>query len=215
MYYCNNKDTIIPMLIKIYPENPNPQRINSIVDVLKAGGVIIYPTDTLYDIGCDIMNRKAVERMAAIKGIRMEQALFSLLCNDLSRLADYSRPLPNPVFKQIKRNIPGPFTFILPANNNTPKLFQSRRKTVGIRIPDNPIARMLVEQLGNPLATTSIKNDTDQYEQLTDPELIYETYQKQVDIMVDGGYGTTDLSTVVDCTEDEPIVIRQGAGTLL
>ena len=202
------------MLIKLYSENPNPKQIESIVKVLQSGGVIIYPTDTVYGIGCDIHNQKAVERIARIKGLKPEKADFSFICRDLSHLSEYARQVPNPVFKLMKRNLPGPFTFILNAGNKVPKMLESRRKTVGIRIPDNAIVSAIVEYLGNPLLSTSVHFDDDMIEYSTDPELIHEKYGNVVDLVVDGGYGGIEFSTVVDCTNDDPEIIRQGSGTL-
>lgn len=203
------------MLLKIYPENPNPRYIRMVVECLLDGGIIIYPTDTVYGLGCDIFKSKAIERIAQIKGIKAEKANFSFICNDLSQLADYSKPIPNPVFKLMKSNLPGPFTFILNASNNVPKLIQSKKKTVGIRIPNNSIPLEIVRELGNPIMSTSIHDDDKIIEYTTDPELIYERYNKLVDIVIDGGYGDNEPSTVVDCTVDVPIIIREGKGTLI
>ena len=202
------------MLTKLYTENPNPKQIESIVRVLQGGGVIIYPTDTVYGIGCDIHNQKAVERIARIKGIKPEKAEFSFICRDLSHLSEYARQVSNPVFKLMKRNLPGPFTFILNASSKVPKILESKKKTVGIRIPDNKIVTTIVEQLGNPLLTTSIHFDDTQIEYATDPELIHEKFVDLVDLVVDGGYGGAMFSTVVNCTGDEPEIIRQGLGIL-
>jgi len=202
------------MLIKIYSENPNPKQIEVIAGVLREGGVIIYPTDTVYGIGCDIHNQKAVERIARIKGIKPEKAEFSFICRDLSHLSEYARQVPNSVFKLMKRNLPGPFTFILNASHKVPKLLESKKKTVGIRIPANDIVAAIVEQLGNPLLTTSVHFDVEMIEYATDPELIHEKYADMVDMVVDGGYGGIEFSTVVDCTGDEPEIIREGLGML-
>ncbi len=202
------------MLAKLYSENPNPKQIESIVKILREGGVIIYPTDTVYGIGCDIHNHKAVERIARIKGVKPEKADFSFICRDLSHLSEYARQVPNPVFKLMKRNLPGPFTFILNAGNKVPKMLENKKKTVGIRIPDNAIAAAIVEQLGNPLLSASVLFDDEMIEYATDPELIHEKYEGVVDLVVDGGYGGTEFSTIVDCTSDEPEIIRQGLGIL-
>jgi len=202
------------MLIKIYSENPNPKQIEAIADVLREGGVIVYPTDTVYGIGCDIHNQKAVERIARIKGIKPEKAEFSFICRDLSHLSEYARQVPNSVFKLMKRNLPGPFTFILNASNKVPKLLESKKKTVGIRIPANDISAAIVEQLGYPLLTTSVHFDVEMIEYATDPELIHEKYAEMVDLVIDGGYGGVEFSTVVDCTGDEPEIVRQGLGVL-
>lgn len=203
------------MLLKIYPENPNPKQVRMVVECLLDGGIIIYPTDTVYGLGCDIFKSKAIERIAQIKGIKAEKANFSFICNDLSQLSDYTKAIPNNVFKMMKSNLPGPFTFILNASNNVPKLIQSKKKTVGIRIPDNNIPIEIVKELGNPIMSTSIHDDDRIIEYTTDPELIYEKYNKLVDIVIDGGYGDNEPSTVVDCTSDEPMIIREGKGILI
>lgn len=203
------------MLLKIYPENPNPKHVRIVVECLMDGGIIIYPTDTIYGLGCDIFKAKAIERIATIKGIKAEKANFSFICNDLSQLSDYTKPIPNSIFKLMKSNLPGPFTFILNASNNVPKLIQSKKKTVGIRIPDNLIPIEIVKELGNPIMSTSIHDDDKIIEYTTDPELIYEKYNKLVDIVIDGGYGDNEPSTIVDCTEDEPVVVREGKGILI
>ncbi|MDD3567836.1 MAG: L-threonylcarbamoyladenylate synthase [Bacteroidales bacterium] len=202
------------MLIKIYPENPNPRDLDQVVKVLRDGGVIIYPTDTVYGIGCDISKPKAVERIIKIKEMKPKEARFSFICSDLSHIADYAR-IDNSTFKLIKRNLPGPFTFILPGLNRVPDYFISKRKTVGIRIPDNSIILELVKLLGNPILTTSLKDDDEVIEYTTDPELIYEKYQDLVDIVIDGGYGGNIPSTIVDCTEAEPTIVRQGKGEVV
>jgi tRNA threonylcarbamoyl adenosine modification protein (Sua5/YciO/YrdC/YwlC family) len=202
------------MLIKIYPENPNPRDLDQVVEVLRDGGVIIYPTDTVYGIGCDISKPKAVERIIKIKEMKPKEARFSFICSDLSHIADYAR-IDNSTFKLIKRNLPGPFTFILPGLNRVPDYFISKRKTVGIRIPDNSIILELVKLLGNPILTTSLKDDDEVIEYTTDPELIYEKYQDLVDIVIDGGYGGNIPSTIVDCTEAEPTIVRHGKGEVV
>ncbi|MCO6500131.1 MAG: threonylcarbamoyl-AMP synthase [Vicingus serpentipes] len=202
------------MLITIHPDNPEKKKLDEVVKVLKKGGVIIYPTDTVYSMACDLMNRKAVERMAQIKGVKVEKANFSLICHDLSHISDYTVQFSNAIYKLMKRALPGPFTFILNANNSVPKLFQAKKKTIGIRIPDNNIARLLVEELGNPLISTSVHDDDEILEYITDPELIYEKYQNRVDMVINGGYGKNEASTVVDCTSNEPIIIREGIGQL-
>lgn len=202
------------MLIKIYPENPNPRDLDQVVDVLQNGGVIIYPTDTVYGIGCDISKPKAVERIIKIKEMKPKEARFSFICSDLSHIADYAR-IDNSTFKLLKRNLPGPFTFILPGLSRVPDYFISKRKTVGIRIPDNSIILELVKLLGNPILTTSLKDDDEVIEYTTDPELIYEKYQDLVDIVIDGGYGGNIPSTIVDCTEAEPTLVREGKGEVI
>ncbi|MBI9066145.1 MAG: threonylcarbamoyl-AMP synthase [Salinivirgaceae bacterium] len=202
------------MLIKIYPENPNEREIRKVVEILKNGGVIIYPTDTVYGIGCDINHPKAVNRVAQIRGINLEKANFSFICHDLSHLSDYTKHVSNDVFKLMKRNMPGPFTFILESNNNVPKIFKSRKKTVGIRVPDNIIIREIVRELGNPILTSSIHDEDDVIEYTTDPELIHEKYMDLVDAVIDGGYGDNEPSTVVDCSTEEFEILRQGKGQL-
>lgn len=201
------------MLIKLFEDNPNERDILKVVEVLKNGGVIIYPTDTIYAIGCDINNVKAIQRVCRLKGIKPEKANFSMICRDLSNIAAYAK-VNNEVFKVMKRNLPGPYTFILPATTKLPNAMMNRRKTIGIRIPDNYIVMAIVEELGNPLLTTSVKAEDEFLEYMTDPELIYEKYDKQVDLIIDGGYGQNIASTVVDCTGDTIEIIRQGIGEL-
>ena len=201
-------------LIKIYPENPDPRRIRKIVDILRDGGVIIYPTDTIYGMGCDIFNQKAVERVCQIKGVKPEKHNFSFICYDLSNISEFTRALSTPVFKLMKKALPGPYTFILEANNKVPKLLNNKKKTVGIRVPDHPIPRILVKELGQPILTTSIRDEDDVIEYSTDPELIYEKYKDLVDAVVDGGFGSNVASTVIDCTGDEIEILRQGKGEI-
>ncbi len=200
--------------IKIYPENPDPRRIQKVVDVLRGGGVIIYPTDTIYGMGCSIFNQKAVERVCLIKGVKPQKNNFSFICYDLSDISEYTRALSTPVFKLMKKALPGPYTFILEANNQVPKLLNSKKKTVGIRVPDHSIPRELVKELGQPILTTSIRDVDDVIEYSTDPELIFEKYRDLVDIVIDGGYGQNVASTILDCTGTEIEVIRQGLGNL-
>ncbi|WP_410220599.1 L-threonylcarbamoyladenylate synthase [Pedobacter sp.] len=202
------------MLIKIYPENPNERALDQVVDVLRKGGIIIYPTDTIYGMGCDITNHKAVEKICRIRGIKPEKANLSFVCSDLSNIADYIKPIDNTVFRVLKKALPGPFTFIFNANGNVPKLLSSNKKTVGIRVPDNNIAREIVKLLGNPILSTSIKDDDEIIEYSTDPELIHEKYEDLVDLVIDGGYGGNEASTVVDCTQGDFEVIREGKGNL-
>ncbi|WP_367868499.1 L-threonylcarbamoyladenylate synthase [Pedobacter sp. WC2423] len=202
------------MLIKIYPENPNPKAIEQVVEILKKGGIIIYPTDTVYGLGCDITNQKAIERICQIRGIKPEKANFSFICSDLRHISDFVKPIDTTVFRLLKKALPGPFTFIFNANNNVPKLLSSNKKTVGIRVPDNSIARAIVEMLGNPILSTSIKDDDELVEYATDPELIEEKYEALVDAVIDGGYGDNEASTVVDCTQGDFEIIRQGKGIL-
>ena len=199
--------------IKIYNENPNPQEISKIVKILQKGGLIIYPTDTVYGLGCDFTNTKALEKIARIKGVKLEKSNFSFICNDLSHLSDYVKQIDTPTYKILKRALPGPYTFILPGSTSLPKVFKKKR-TVGIRVPDNSIARVLVETLGNPIISTSIRDDDDVIEYTTDPELIYEKWKDVVDVVIDGGYGDNEASTVIDLTDSEPFVIRKGKGSL-
>ncbi|HAZ01129.1 MAG: threonylcarbamoyl-AMP synthase [Bacteroidetes bacterium GWA2_40_14] len=203
------------MLIKIYPENPNPREVQKVIQILNDGGVIIFPTDTVYGIGCDITKPKAINRVAKIRGINLEKAHFSFIFYDLSHIADYTVHIPNPVFKLMKRNLPGPFTFILEANKNIPKIFKARKSTIGIRVPDNPIIRTIVNQLGNPILTSSIHDEDDIIEYTTDPELIHEKYEHLADAVIDGGFGDNEPSTVVDCTTEEFEILRQGKGELI
>ena len=198
-------------LIRIYDENPNPREINKIVKALRDGALIIYPTDTVYGLGCDITNTSALERIAQVRGVKLEKANFSFICHDLSNLSDYVRQIDTQTFKILKRCLPGPYTFILPGNNNLPNVFK-KKKTVGIRIPDNNICRSLVKELGNPIVSTSIRDDDEVVEYTTDPELIFEKWEKKVDFVIDGGYGDNSPSTVIDLTPAEPEVIREGKG---
>lgn len=200
------------MLVKIYDENPDPRQIRKVVDVLRNGGIIIYPTDTVYGLGCDITNTKAVEKVARMKGVNIEKSNFSFICSDLSHLSDFTKPIPNQIFKLIKRYSPGPFTFILNANNNVPKYFKGKKKTVGIRVPDNSIIHEIVKELGNPILSTSVHDEDEILEYTTDPELIEEKYTDIVDLVIDGGYGGNIPSTIIDCTTDFPEIIRQGKG---
>ncbi|MFD0797357.1 L-threonylcarbamoyladenylate synthase [Maribacter chungangensis] len=199
--------------IKIYEENPNPKQINRVVQVLRKGGLIIYPTDTVYGLGCDITNTKALEKIARIKGIKLAKANWSFICPNLSNLSDYVRQIDTATFKILKRALPGPYTFILPGNNNLPKDFK-KKKTVGIRVPDNAIAQALVEALGNPIVSTSIRDDDDVLEYTTDPELIFEKWEHLVDVVIDGGYGGNVGSTIIDLSDGYPQVIREGKGSL-
>lgn len=200
-------------LIKIYPDNPNPKAVNQAVEVLRAGGLVIYPTDTVYGLGCDITNSRALEKLARIKGIKLEKANWSFICADLSNLSDYVRQIDTRTFKILKRALPGPYTFILPGSNSLPKDFK-KKKTVGIRVPDNTIARALVEALGHPIVSTSIHDEDDVIEYTTDPELIFEKWGGLVDLVIDGGYGDNIASTIIDLSGPEPKVIREGKGDL-
>ena len=199
-------------LIRIYEENPNPKEVAKVANTLRKGGVIIYPTDTVYGLGCDITNTRALERIARIKGIKLAKANWSFVCADLSNLSDFVRQIDSATFKILKRALPGPYTFILPGNNNLPKDFK-KRKTVGIRVPDNEIAKALVLELGNPIVSTSIYDEDDILEYTTDPELIFEKWENLVDIVVDGGYGGNVASTVIDLASGTPEVVREGKGS--
>lgn len=200
------------MLLKIHPDNPSQKQIRTVTDCLRNNGVIIYPTDTVYGLGCDIFKPKAVERIACIKGVRLDKARFSFICYDLSHLSDFCKPISNQAFKMMKRLLPGPYTFVLPANNKVPDFVLGRKKTVGIRIPDNSIARQIVYELEHPIISTSVHDEDEIIEYTTDPELIYEKYKNSVDIVIDGGFGDNEASTVIDYTSDEPVIIRQGKG---
>ncbi|CAM1350753.1 MULTISPECIES: L-threonylcarbamoyladenylate synthase [Tenacibaculum] len=199
--------------IKLYNDNPNPKEIEKIVKVLQNGGLIIYPTDTVYGLGCDITNTKALEKVARIKKVKPEKANFSFVCNDLSHLSDYVKQIDTTTYKILKRALPGPYTFVLPGSNSLPRAYK-KRKTVGIRVPDNNIARAIVAALGNPIVSTSIHDEDEVLEYTTDPELIFEKWQNIVDVVVDGGYGDNHASTVIDLTTDEPEVLREGKGSL-
>jgi tRNA threonylcarbamoyl adenosine modification protein (Sua5/YciO/YrdC/YwlC family) len=199
--------------IKIYEDKPNEAAIAKVVKVLKEGGLVIYPTDTVYGLGCDITNTKALERIAKIKGVKLDKANFSFICHDLSNISDYVKQIDTATFKLLKRALPGPYTFILPGNNNLPKEFK-KKTTVGIRVPDNAIALEIVRQLGNPIVSTSIRDDDEVIEYTTDPELIFEKWQNLVDMVIDGGYGDNIGSTIIDLSGDEPIVVREGKGSL-
>ena len=199
--------------IKIYPENPNEKEIEKVVNILRDGGIIIYPTDTVYGLGCDITNSKALERIAQLKGVKLEKANFSFICADLSNMSDYVKQIDNTTFKILKKALPGPYTFILPGGNNLPQDFK-RKKTVGIRVPDNNIARILVQKLGNPIVSTSIYDEDELIEYTTDPELIFEKWQNKIDAIIDGGYGDNVASTIIDLSNGTPVVIREGKGEI-
>ncbi|MEY4702945.1 MAG: hypothetical protein RIR96_842 [Bacteroidota bacterium] len=200
------------MLIQLHPDNPQPRVIKQAVDCLKSGGVIIYPTDTIYGLGCDIFQPKAIEKICAIKNIQPEKAQFSFICSDLSHLSDFTKSISTPMFRLLKAHLPGPFTFILPAGKQVPKLLQTKKSTIGIRVPDNKICQMLIEQLGHPIISTSLPGEW--VEDYTDPEIMQENFGNRVDLILDGGIGGIEPSTVVDYTGEEPIIIRQGAGML-
>ena len=197
--------------IKIYEDKPNEAAIKKVVEVLRNGGLIIYPSDTVYGLGCDITNTKALERVAKIKGIKLEKANFSFVCSGLSNLSDYVKQIDTATFKILKRSLPGPYTFILPGNNDLPKEFR-KKKTVGIRVPANNIALQIVEMLGNPIVSTSIYDEDAVLEYSTDPELIFEKWQNLVDLVIDGGYGDNIPSTIIDLSGEEPVVVREGKG---
>ena len=200
--------------IRLYEENPDPKKVKQAVDILRNGGVVIYPTDTVYGMGCDITNQRAVEKICKIKGINPKKHNFSIICADLGNIAQFTRVITKPVFKMMKKGLPGPFTFILEASNVVPKILHSNKKTIGIRVPAHNIPRLLVEELGHPILTTSIRDEDDVVEYSTDPDLIFEKYQHLVDLIIDGGYGQNVASTILDCTGDEVEIVRQGLGQL-
>jgi tRNA threonylcarbamoyl adenosine modification protein (Sua5/YciO/YrdC/YwlC family) len=202
------------MLIRLFNENPNQKHIRKIVDMLEAGAIIIYPTDTVYAMGCDISASKSIEKIAGFKGLNPKNPDLSLIFHDMSQLSEYTVIHDNNIFKLLKRNLPGPFTFIVQANNQIPKLFRNKKKTVGIRIPDNNIVLELVRELGRPIVTTSIHDPDEIIEYTTDPELIHEKYEDFADAVIDGGYGNNEASTIVDCTGEDFVILRQGLGIL-
>ncbi|WP_339610339.1 L-threonylcarbamoyladenylate synthase [uncultured Planktosalinus sp.] len=199
--------------IKLYEENPNEKQIQEVVKVLRDGGIIIYPTDTVYGLGCDINNNRALERIAQIRGVKIEKANFSFVCESLSDVSAYVKQMDTSTFKMLKRALPGPYTFILEGNNNLPSVFK-KKKTVGLRVPNNNIARAIVRELGSPIISTSIRDEDEVIEYTTDPELIYEKWEKLVDVVIDGGYGGNIASTVIDLTQGEPVLVREGKGSL-
>lgn len=201
------------MILNIHPDNPDPKRLDEVVDILRKGGIIIYPTDTVYSIGCDMNNTKAVAKVAQLKGLKPEKANFSIICEDLSNIAEYAR-VSNNDYKLMKKSLPGPYTFILNGTGRIPKIFKNNKRTIGIRVPDNNIARELVARLGNPIIATSVHDDDEIIEYTTDPELIHEKYNHAVDVVINGGFGNNEASTVVDLTEDEPVIVRRGIGDL-
>jgi tRNA threonylcarbamoyl adenosine modification protein (Sua5/YciO/YrdC/YwlC family) len=200
------------MLIKIHPETPSQRQVLKVVEALSNDGVIIFPTDTIYAMGCNIYSPKAIDRIARLKGINSKNANFSFLCYDLSQLSDFTKPIGNEVYKLMRRTLPGPFTYILNANSNVPKIFGNKKKTVGIRIPENNIISEIIKELGNPIMSTSIHDDDEVIEYSTDPELIHEKYDGQVDLVIDGGYGDNHPSTIIDCTGEEILILREGKG---
>ncbi|MBC6697887.1 L-threonylcarbamoyladenylate synthase [Hymenobacter puniceus] len=202
-------------LLRIHPENPPQNRIQQVVDVLRRGGIIIYPTDTVYGIGCDIHNAKAVDKLCRIKGLNPEKAMLSFICADLSHISDYAHGITTPTYKVIKRALPGPFTFIFEASSKVPRQAGRQRKTVGIRVPDNQIIIQLVRELGNPIMSTSVREDENTLDEyVTDPDLIFEKYRSLVDLVIDGGFGNNVPSTIIDCTNDDFELVRQGAGDI-
>lgn len=202
------------MLLKIYLDSPSPRLIKNVTDTFNDGGLVIFPTDTIYGLGCSINHIKAVNRIAQLKGIKKDKANFSMIISNMSMLSEFTKPIENHIFRLMRKNLPGPFTFILNASSNIPKIFQSKKKTIGIRIPDNAIISTIIESLGHPVITTSIHDDDSIVEYTTDPDLLYEKYKNLVDIVIDGGYGDNEASTIVDCTSGEPIIVRQGKGEL-
>lgn len=204
----------IKMLLEIHPSNPDPKKVRTVTECLRDGGVVVYPTDTVYSFGASVHRSKAMETVARIKGTKLQKANFSIVCHDLSNLSEYTKQVDTQTFKLLKKALPGPFTFILPASNSVPKLFKSKKRTIGIRIPDNNIPRQIVEELGNPIIATSVYDEDSVIEYTTDPELIHEKYNHIVDIVINGGYGQNVASTVVDCTTNEFEIVRQGIGAL-
>ncbi len=200
------------MLLKIFPENPAPRHIKMVIEILNKGGIVIFPTDTIYGMGCSIQHIKTANRIAQIK--RSKVTRFSVIVNNMSMLSDFTKPIDNHIFRMMKKVLPGPYTFILDANHNVPKIFHSKKKTIGIRMPDNNIINTIIEELGHPVITTSIRDDDAVAEYITDPELIHEKYGDLVDLVIDGGYGDNEPSTIIDCTEGEPMIIRQGKGII-
>jgi len=199
------------MIIHLHPDNPQPRNIKTVVDCLRSGGVIIYPTDTIYGIGCDIYNQAAIERICRIKDIQPKNANFSFICRDLSHLSDYARNIGTPVFRLLKKALPGPYTFILEASREVPKMLKTKKDTVGIRVPDNVICQTIIQELGHPIMSASLPMEED-VEYFTDPEIIHDMFEKQVDMVIDGGIGSMIASTVIDCTSDSPELVREGAG---
>jgi tRNA threonylcarbamoyl adenosine modification protein (Sua5/YciO/YrdC/YwlC family) len=200
------------MLLKIFPDNPNQLHIRKAVEELKKGEVIIIPTDTVYAFACDIYNNKAVEKICRLKNVKLEKANFSFVCYDLSNIADFTRPFNTTIFRLMKKSLPGPFTFILNANSNVPHIFKSNKKTIGIRVPDNNIARTIVKELGNPVMVSSVKDDDEIIGYTSDPADIASFFNEQVNLIIDGGYSDIQPSTVIDCTQDTPVIIREGKG---
>jgi tRNA threonylcarbamoyl adenosine modification protein (Sua5/YciO/YrdC/YwlC family) len=202
------------MLLKINSDNPEQRKIQQVVDALERGGIIIYPTDTVYGLGCDIANHQAVERICRLRGLEPEKAMLSFICKDISQIAEYTLPIDNQIFRLMKKNLPGAFTFVLPANNQVPKMFKNRKRTIGVRVPAHHIPLAIVATLGRPILTTSLRSDDEITEYFTDPEDIYQDFKKLTDIVIDGGLCGNEPSTIVDCTSGLPEIIRKGAGEL-
>lgn len=202
------------MLLEIHPENPEPRKIKQVINVLRNGGVIIYPTDTVYGLGCDITNMKAYERICRIRGLKPNKANFSFICNSLSHISDYALPFNNEAFRLMKQTLPGPYTYILKASSNVPKMFKNKKKTIGVRIQNNPITKSIIDELGHPILSASLKNDDDFLEYHTDPYEIQEAFGSLVDMVIDGGYGSNDPSTVIDVSGNDFVVLREGAGDI-
>src|SRR5687768_16202007 len=198
------------MLLQIHPENPQPRQIKTVVEYLQRGGIIIYPTDTIYGLGCDILQHKAVERICRIKNVDPKKAQLSFICSDLSHLSDYTKQIPTTTYRLLKEYLPGPYTFILPASRMVPKILQSKKDTIGLRIPDNKIALAIINELGRPILSASLPGEL--VEDYTDPEIMHENFINDVDIVIDGGIGGVNPSTIIDCTGPEPVVLRMGAG---
>ena len=202
------------MLLRIHPDNPEQRKINQVIETMQAGGVIIYPSDTVYGLGCDILQPRAVDKICAIRGLDPNKAMLTMICKDISQVAAYAQQIDNQVYRILRKHLPGPFTFVLKAGRQAPKVFHNRKNTIGFRIPDNHIAQAIVDTLGRPILSASLKSDDEILEYFTDPEDIFRDFQKIVDIVIDGGIGNNVPSTIVDCTGDEPEIIREGAGTL-
>lgn len=198
------------MLLHVHPENPQPRQIKSIIDCLQSGGVIIYPTDTIYGLGCDIFQHKAIERICRIKNVDPQKAQLSFICHDLSDLSTYTKSISTPLYRLLKQHLPGPYTFILPASKEVPKILKSKKDTIGLRVPDNIIARTIIQELGHPILSASLPGEM--VEEYTDPELMHDNFKKLVDLVVDGGIGGMIPSTIVDCTDEEPVIVREGLG---
>lgn len=198
------------MLLHVHPENPQPRQIKTIIDCLQSGGVIIYPTDTIYGLGCDIFQHKAIERICRIKNVDPQKAQLSFICHDLSDLSTYTKSISTPLYRLLKQHLPGPYTFILPASKEVPKILKSKKDTIGLRVPDNIIARTIIQELGHPILSASLPGEM--VEEYTDPELMHDNFKKLVDLVVDGGIGGMIPSTIVDCTDEEPVILREGLG---